>query len=151
MATTGTSTSADTSLRISRTYNAPREKVFAAWTEPQHLNRWFAPTDEFEVSADVDLRTGGKYRIEMKHSSGHVHTAIGEYREITPPERLIYTWGWLEDEIIRGTLVTIEFRDLGASTEVVLTHELFPDAEWRDKHNQGWTGCMARLDKVLAA
>lgn len=149
MATTGTS--ADTSLRISRTYNAPREKVFAAWTEPQHLNRWFAPTDEFEVSAEVDLREGGNYRIEMKHSSGRVHTAIGEYREITPPERLIYTWGWLEDEIIRGTLVTIEFRDLGASTEVVLTHELFPDAEWRDKHNQGWTGCMARLDKVLAA
>lgn len=148
MATTGTS--ADTSLRISRTYKAPREKVFAAWTEPQHLNRWFAPSDEFEVSADVDLRTGGKYRIAMKHSSGRVHTAIGEYREITPPEKLVYTWGWLEDEDLRDTLVTIEFRDLGASTEVVLTHELFPNADWRDKHNQGWSGCLGRLDKVLA-
>jgi len=148
MATPGVS--ADTALQVSRSYNAPREKVFAAWTQPQHLNRWFAPSDEFEVSAQVDLRVGGGYRIEMKHVSGRVHTAIGEFREIAPPAKLVYTWGWLEDEIIRDTLVTIEFRDLGTSTEVVLTHELFPDAEWRDKHQQGWTGCMARLDKVLA-
>ena len=146
MATPGTSTA--TTLQIARTFKAPQEKVFRAWTEPEQLSRWCAPSDEYETSAEVDLRQGGKYRIQMKHKNGNVHTAFGEYREVRRPEKLVYTWSW-EDGTVADTLVTVEFRDQGSSTEVILTHERFPNAELRDKHNQGWSGCMGRLEKLF--
>ena len=142
------SPAAETTLQIKRTFQAPREKVFRAWTEPEEMKRWCAPTEEYETRAEVDLRVGGKYRIEMKHPSGSVHTAIGEYREVEPPSKLVYTWSW-EDGTVEDTLVTVEFRDLGSATEVTLTHDLFPTDEWRDKHSQGWTGCLGRLEKRL--
>jgi len=66
------------------------------------------------------------------------------------PEKLVYTWAW-EDGSVTGTMVTVEFRDLGNETEVVLTHERFTDTEWRDKHNAGWNGCLVRLEKYLAS
>lgn len=138
------------SLQLKRTFKAPRQRVFQAWTEPQQMSRWSAPTDDFEVAAEVDLRVGGKYRIQMTHKGGNVHVAYGEYREIQPPEKLVYTWGW-EDGSVTDTLVTVEFRDLGNETEVVLTQERFANTEWRDKHNEGWTGCLARLEKLLAS
>ncbi len=144
------STSPTPSLQLKRTFKAPRQRVFQAWTKPEHLNRWSAPSDDFEVTAETDLRVGGKYRIQMKHVSGNVHVAVGEYLEIRPPEKLVYTWGW-EDGSVTDTLVTIEFRDLGKETEVVLTQERFPNTDWRDKHNEGWTGCLVRLEKLLAS
>jgi uncharacterized protein YndB with AHSA1/START domain len=112
------------------------------------LIQWSAPGDDFKTAADVDLRVGGKYRIQMNHPSGSIHTAVGEYHEVTPPERLVYTWAW-EDGFVEDTLVTVEFLDRGGATEVILTHERFPNAEARDKHNQGWTGCLGRLEKLL--
>jgi uncharacterized protein YndB with AHSA1/START domain len=70
------------SLQLKRTFKAPRQRVFEAWAEPRQLMRWSAPSDDFEVTAETDLRVGGKYRIEMKHVSGNIHVAVGEYREI---------------------------------------------------------------------
>ncbi len=142
------SISPDKALEIRRIFQAPREKVFRAWTEAEELNRWFGPTDEHTAKAEVDLRVGGKYRFELRHSSGAVHTAFGEYREILPPEKLVFTWSW-EDGSVENTLVTIDFLDTGSGTEIVLTHELFPSAEWRDKHNEGWSGCIGQLEKLL--
>lgn len=137
------------SLQLKRTFQAPRQRVFQAWTQPEQMRHWSAPTDEYEINAQIDLRVGGSYRIQMKHVSGRVSVAFGEYREVQPPEKLVYTWAW-EDGSVTDTLVTVEFRDLGKETEVVLTHERFVDAEWRDKHNQGWSGCLVRLEKHLA-
>lgn len=138
-----------TQLQITRTFAAPREKVFRAWTDPEIMKQWFAPSDEYEVEAELELTVGGKYRVKMKHSKG-VHIVGGEYREIKPPERLVFTWGW-EDGSVTETLVTVEFREIEAGTELVLTHERFTDASWRDKHQQGWTGCLGRLEKRMAA
>jgi uncharacterized protein YndB with AHSA1/START domain len=112
------------------------------------MKQWCAPSEEYETQAEIDLRVGGKYRIQMTHSSGSVHTAIGEYREVEAPAKLVYTWSW-EDGTVVDTLVTVEFHEQGEATEVVLTHDFFPNAEWRDKHNQGWTGCFGRLEKVF--
>jgi uncharacterized protein YndB with AHSA1/START domain len=112
------------------------------------MKHWSAPSDDFEVTAEADLRVGGKYRIQMKHKGGNVHVAFGEYREVKPPEKLVYTWAW-EDGSVTDTLVTVEFRDLGRETEVILTHERFTSTDWRDKHSEGWTGCLARLEKLV--
>lgn len=137
-------------LRINRTFAAPRDRVFAAWTEPRHLSRWFAPNDQFELNVDVDLRAGGSYRIEMNHQDGNRHVAFGEYQEITKPERLVFTWSW-ESGIATGTLVTVEFIDKGAETEVQLTHEKLPSTDVRGEHGKGWNGCLGRLETYLAA
>lgn len=142
-------TTAETTLRLTRTFPAPRERVFQAWTDPRELTQWFAPTDEYTTKVTaLELRVGGHYRIEMQHAKGNVHCVVGTYREVRPPGRLVYTWAW-EGKAMGETQVTVEFHDRGGSTEVVVTHELFPTAEDRDKHHQGWTGCLDRLTTVL--
>ena len=150
----GTPPTANTTLQIKKTYKASRETVFKAWTDPQTLKKWFGASDEYSTPvAEMDLRVGGKYRIQIKEPNGDTHTVVGTYREVRTPEKLVFTWAWeagtgCGDEPIE-TLVTLEFRENGPETEVMLTHELFPDTETRDKHNEGWTGCLARLTKVV--
>ena len=75
----------DTTLHITRTFAAPQEKVFQAWTDPKELTRWFKPSDDFStLPAEVDLRVGGQYRINMKAPDGSPHTVVGTYREVNP-------------------------------------------------------------------
>ncbi|MFQ5797101.1 MAG: SRPBCC domain-containing protein [Bacteroidota bacterium] len=143
----------ETSLQLKRTFAAPRERLFRAWTEPAALKKWFAPTDEYSMPiAQVDLRIGGNYRFGMKPPNTDVpHVAFGTFREIRVPEKLVFTWSWENpDSNIGETLVTVEFRDLGGSTEIILTHDLFPDEKSRDDHNKGWTGCLGRLAKLVS-
>lgn len=142
----------ETALRITRTFRASREKVFRAWTEPEALKRWFAPDDAFDTRVlHFDPRPGGRYRIDMRKDDVS-HIVAGEYREVNPPARLVFTWKW-ENHPERGTedtIVTLEFLDHGGSTELVLTHERFPDAAIRDDHNKGWTGCLDRLARYAS-
>ena len=138
-------------LRLERTFAAPRERVFRAWTDAAELSRWFAPTDEHTTKVlELEVRVGGRYRVEMHAPNGNVHTVTGTFREIRPPERLVFTWAW-EDKDMGETLVTLEFQDRGGTTILVLTHELFPTQELRDQHNQGWDGCLRRLAKLVTA
>lgn len=147
----------DTTLQIRRTFAAPREQVFNAWTDPKALIRWFAPSDDFSTpSVAVDLRVGGSYQIVMKAPAGEVHAVKGTYREIKIPEKLVFTWVWEEGgcggESIsedHPTVVTVEFHDRGSMTEVVLTHEFLPSLEAKEKHAEGWTGCLNRLQAKL--
>lgn len=144
------STKAETSLRLSRVIKADPETVFRAWTEPDQLKRWSCPEGSTVEDARVDLRVGGKYRIRMRGSEGQIHTAVGTYRQIEP-RRLVYTWEWEEeDQAIGETLVTVEFKDLGGETEVVVTHELFPSAEAKSGHEEGWTSCLDRLERMFS-
>ena len=143
-------TMTDTSLRLSRTIRADLATVFEAWTEPEHLNQWSAP-EGMAIEAEVDLKVGGRYRIRMKSPDGETFNAVGEYLEIDRPNRLVYTWGWEETGNNHyETRVTVEFLDHSGATEVVLTHELFPDAELAGKHNEGWTSCLTRLEGLFA-
>jgi uncharacterized protein YndB with AHSA1/START domain len=141
----------ETALRLSRSYPAPREEVFRAWTDPKALERWFAPDPEFVTRVPIlELCAGGRYRIEMS-KGGATHVAVGRYQEVRSPEKLVFTWVW-ESDPDRGTedtIVTVEFRDRGRSTEVVLTHERFPNAAVRDDHGKGWTGCLEMLATYL--
>lgn len=142
--------SPQTTLRLARTFAAPRQKVFRAWTDPEELKKWWGPPGYDTPSAEVDLRSGGKYRVGMrKLPDGPVFYLTGTYREVQPPERLVYTWRWEAEPEYGETLVTVEFHERGGSTEMLLTHELFPSEKMRDDHEQGWSRSFDKLEKIL--
>jgi uncharacterized protein YndB with AHSA1/START domain len=137
-------------LQMKRTFQAPRERVFRAWTDPVELARWFGPTDDHHALVrTLDLRVGGEYYLEIHHKGGNVHRVLGTYREIKSPEKIVFTWRWEGDPIETESLVTVEFRDMGVATEILLTHAQLPDGERRDRHEQGWTGGLNRLSNYL--
>ena len=143
-----TAIQAPPSLVISRTYPAPAERVFKAWTDANQLGQWFAPSDDCTTKANVDLRVGHEYRFAITHKGGNVHTILGTYRLIEPPRKLVYTWRW-ENGPAADTLVTVDFTPRGDATEVTITHEQFANTEDRVKHNEGWNGCLNRLQRTL--
>src|SRR2546423_15173898 len=93
-ATTAAGTQApQATLTLRRSFASPREKVFRAWTEPEHLRSWWGPPGYETIEADVDLRPGGAYRLAMRKApDGAPFFLTGTYREVLPPERLAYTW-----------------------------------------------------------
>lgn len=141
-----------TQLTIRRTIKVPRQKVFDAWTRPDQLKNWWRcnPSWSTEI-AEIDLRVGGKYRLGMRDpQKDQAYICFGEFKVIDEPERLVYTWSWEPPVMEVGeTLVTVEFRDNGDSTELVLTHERFPSAEATGEHNKGWLGCLDVLADVI--
>ncbi len=145
-----TKTGQETTVQIKRDFRAPREKVYKAWTRPEELSRWFAPNSEYETIIEkLDVKEGGKYRIIMKHPDATYHLT-GEYLQVQPDEKLVYTWLW-EDEMqpSETSRVTVEFYDHGDSTEVILTHEKLTTEEQRQKHTHGWNACLDRLPAIL--
>ncbi len=138
------------SLSIVRKLDAAPGKVWRAITEPEMLKRWMAPSDDFKIPVvEAELRVGGRYHIIMNAPDGQVHDVSGVYREIVPNKKLVYTWAW-KSTPERESVVTIELRPTGGGTELTLKHEQFADAEARDRHQQGWMGCLARLEKAVA-
>jgi uncharacterized protein YndB with AHSA1/START domain len=139
-----------TSLQIRRVYKAPVAAVYAAWTQPEEMKHWMGPSDAFgEAEVTMDVRVGGRYRIVMRSPDGETHRVGGVYREVVPNSKLVYTWAW-ESTPERESLVTLEFVPSSAGTELVLTHQRFADLQARDKHNEGWIGCLNRLERHLS-
>jgi len=137
-------TNARAVLTLRRVFNAPIESVFAAWTKAEVLARWFGPVGFTVTASDIDLRKGGAYLIALRSPEGAAIKHFGEYVEVTPPERLVFTWQ-LENQACGGsnnqyaeTLVSIDFNRAGESTEVRLTHEHLPSKEAYDGHEFGW-------------
>ena len=83
------------SLQVKRHLDASPKQVYRAWTDPEQLARWFAPSPDFGVVIhELDPRAGGGYHIEMRAPDGASHVAVGEYRELEAPRRLAFTWRW---------------------------------------------------------
>ena len=144
------STHTETAVRMSRVIKASPAKVFEAWTSPELMKKWAAPEGVAVVNAVVDLRVGGRYHIHMKDPEGKEYNAVGEYSEIDPPRKLQYTWQWQEPENDVGiTSVTVEFNDMGDTTEISLVHDRFPNAEAAGGHNEGWVSCLNRLEQMF--
>jgi uncharacterized protein YndB with AHSA1/START domain len=139
-------------LEIRRFYSVPRERVFRAWTDPNALRRWFgvSPAHATPVS-EVDLRVGGRYRIGMQGPDDpQPQVASGEYREVSPPARLVFTWRWETPDPNEPTmLVSLDFHDRQGQTELVLVHERFLSDAQRDVHAAGWQGCLDNLALAL--
>lgn len=136
------------SLTINRRLKAPPDKVFAAWTDPQMLKRWFAPGDVEPVLVECDPRPGGRYRIVMRSPDGEDHDVSGVYREVVANERLVFTWAWRSTPE-RQSLVTVAVKPDGEGTLLTLTHERFFDEAARDRHRTGWTGALDKLEQYF--
>ncbi len=142
---TQTSTQTETSLSIRRTIKAPRQKVFDAWTQPQHIRNWWRCDPSWStVVAEIDLRVGGRYRFGMRDpAKDHDHVVSGEFIEVDAPNRLVYTWAWEEPTEHPGqSRVTVEFIENGNTTDLLVTHDGFPELSYTEAHNQGWQACL---------
>lgn len=132
-------------FEIERTFRAPIEKVFAAWTSPQALMTWFAPTEP-ATDATVDLRIGGAWSITFPNPTGGVARVVGTYRKIVPPRRLVFTWrfeSWRASH--EDSIVTVELTPTANGTTLRLVHERLPDADAAARHEQGWSAGLAKF------
>ncbi|WP_193368168.1 SRPBCC domain-containing protein [Pelagibius marinus] len=147
-------TPSDTELVIARSFGAPPELVFAAWTEPRHVKRWWGPHGFVTTLCEIDLRVGGAFRIEMRGPDGTIYPIDGTYREITRPSRLVY------DEIFGclgrpdlSSVVTVSFTRIAAGTDVTV-HTACMSREHRDGLievgvERGWSETFERLSGYL--
>lgn len=141
-------------LRIERVLPAPPAAVFAAWTDRAHVAEWMCPvapsTESVKpVAASLDLRVGGSFAITMEHE-GEVFTHRGEYVEIEPPHRLVFTWRIPLPVGELATLVTLNLSAWGEDeTEMELIHERLPNEDMVDGHEVGWAAIADRLSRHL--
>lgn len=137
-------------LTLERRFKAPREKVYAAWTDPAQLAQWFGRQNEARVAAEIDLRVGGRYIIRIEPKSGDGYHVSGLYREIAPNRKLVFTWAW-GGTPDRVSLVTVTFRADGAETVMTLQHGQFFDEDARNRHETGWKQGLEKLAALLAS
>jgi uncharacterized protein YndB with AHSA1/START domain len=137
-------------VRIERTYAAPAEAVFDAWTSPEVMRRWFhCEADWSTPVAEVDLRVGGTVRIAMRRPDGTEARARGELITIDRPHRLVMTWTF-DDEPSNQQLIELSFSESGGSTTVVMINSGISTDRRRDAQDHGWRGCLDQLDRALA-
>ena len=142
---------AEGEVRVSRTFQASRQRVYRAWTDPELLIRWFVDDDAEMQIRELDLRVGGRWRFEGT-MAGKPWTLEGMFQEVRPPERLVYTWKWsggMGFDSPGDTTVIVDFRERGKGTEVTVTQEGFPSALTREGHYKGWIGCLDRLGGLV--
>jgi uncharacterized protein YndB with AHSA1/START domain len=138
-------------LRIERTFEAPAQAVFDAWTSEEVMRRWFYGQPGWETPfAEVDLRVGGTVRVVMRDPEKDVeHGGGGQYTEIDPPNRLAFTWTWDDED--RQTLIEVDFEEAAGATTVRFTHSALRDEDSVRSHQEGWTTCFDNLKRVLEA
>jgi uncharacterized protein YndB with AHSA1/START domain len=135
-------------LVVTRTFNGPARIVFEAWTKPELFKRWWAPKSMGMslLSCEMDVRVGGKYRLEFEHEA---MAFFGTYLEVTPPSRLVWT---NEEGGEGGPVTTVTFEEKGGKTLLVM-HELYPSKEALDAAGTGAADAMvetfAQLDELL--
>lgn len=140
-------------LVLTRIFDAPRELVWKAWTEPERMARWFGPRGFTSSSVKADFRPGGAYCFHMRSPEGTDHWQQGIYHEIVEPERLVSTFAWADAEgkpTRPETVLTVSFAELGGKTKLTLHQAIFESFTARDQHNEGWTSSLDRLAEYLA-
>jgi uncharacterized protein YndB with AHSA1/START domain len=137
-------------VRIKRTFAAPPEEVFDAWTSPEVMRRWFHPAPDWDTpEAEVDLRVGGKVRVVMRRPDGTEAEAQGEYTLIERPHRLLMTWTF-DDDPSNEQLIELSFSESEGSTTVLMVNSGISSDERRDAQDWGWHGCFDELERLLA-
>ena len=133
-------------LAVRRRVGASPDRVFAAWTDPAQIVRWWGPPGVTCPAAEVDLRVGGRYRLANRLPDGNVLWITGVYEAIDRPRRLVYSWAHepVGDDT-EWTRVSVDFAACDIGTEVVVVHERFLTEAARDVHADGWAGCLDRL------
>ena len=136
-------------LEIVRRIDGGLADLWRAWTDADLLARWFAPGPMRAEVLELDAREGGRYRIRMHDPDGGTHTVGGRFRAVEPERRLVMSWAWEGDEDGEST-VTVTLQPHADGTELRIVHEGLPDEDTAAKHNEGWNGCLAKLDGVVA-
>jgi uncharacterized protein YndB with AHSA1/START domain len=137
-------------VRIERTFDAPAEDVFDAWTSPEVMRRWFHCEPDWETpGAEVDLRIGGRIRVLMRKPDGTEAAGQGEFTLIDRPHRLVMTWTF-DDDPTNEQLLDISFSESGGSTTVLLINSGISTDKRRDAQDWGWRGCLDELKQELA-
>lgn len=146
-------TAEDRTLVIERVFKAPPEKVFKAWTDPAILVKWWGPEGYSTPEQKMDVRAGGAWRTVMVSDKGKSHTVSGEYREISPPSRLVMTWGWEQPDGSRGheTVVELSFEAAPGGTRLKLVQRVFANVEQRNSHSMGWNSSFNDLERLFSA
>lgn len=141
------------SLEIKRLIKAPRDRVYAAWTDPAQLKQWFGPENVRTDELVADVRVGGKYRWDLTTPEGEKMTCQGEYRELEPGRKFAFTWQWQDDEDWKDhtSIVTVELCDRDGGTEICLTHKQLPNEESCKGHTRGWNSAVDKVEKFLVA
>ncbi len=146
-------------LRMTRTFDATPERVFAAWTDPDQFGAWFGPTGMKTIECRLDARVGGAWRLMgegrdvpgRQQGGGPVRpTVSGKYLEVEPPGRLVFTWAWHEKDDFaspRGqeSVVTVLFNAVGERTEMIFTQAVLKDEDSLAAHRRGWTESFDKL------
>lgn len=139
------------SLELKKTIKAPLEVVYKAWIEPEQMQKWFGCDQCRGLKIAQDFRVGGQYRVDMHLANDTIMTVFGEYKEIIPNKKIVYSWSNNFPEIpADNTEVTVEFSFNGESTEVYLKHVNFQFEESATSHTSGWSFALDKLSKVFA-
>lgn len=155
--------SGDRTLVITRIFNAPRALVWKAWTEPEHLKKWWGPKNFIAPTIKIDLRVGGKYLWCMRNEDGQEYWTTGVYREIVPPEKLVYTDNFSDasgnkvDPSYYGmtgdwaseNVVTVTFEEVDGKTKMTVRHQGLPAGEMIDGASVGWNESFDKLEASL--
>jgi uncharacterized protein YndB with AHSA1/START domain len=137
-------------VRLRRTFAAPAEDVFDAWTSPEVMRRWLHPAPDWETpAADVDLRVGGEIRVLMRKPDGTEARAQGEFTLIDRPHRLVMTWAF-DDDPSNEQLIELSFSESEGATTVELVNSRISTAGRRDAQDWGWRGCLDQLERALS-
>jgi len=139
-------------LEIKRFINAPRNRVYAAWTDVEQLKQWFGPEKVRTRDIIADARVGGKYQWDLVDPEGEEMTVFGEYRELVPGRKIVFTWKFEDDEDWKNhtSVVTVELSDHDGGTELRLIHEQLPREQSRNGHNDGWNSALDKLEKFVS-
>jgi uncharacterized protein YndB with AHSA1/START domain len=151
MATINAKPPVERELVITRVFDAPRELVFRMWTDPKHMARWWGPRAHPAVSVELEAKPGGRWRHCLRSvETGDDLWHNGVFREVVPPERLVFTFVW-EADGERGieNVVTITFAEQNGKTLMTFRQTPFQSDAERDGHRGGWTSAFDRLDEHL--
>ena len=143
----------DRELVFTRVFDAPRQRVFDAWTKPEHLVRWYGCHSSSLIVCEVDLRVGGTYCFVARMTDGTEHALSGVYRDIAPPECLVFTQRF-NDDPDKEALVELQFVERNGKTAMTMT-ALYRSAEDRQAVldigvARGMAETFERLDALLA-
>ena len=150
-------------ITITRVFDAPRDIVWKAWTDPEYYKRWWGPKNFTAPVSKIDLRVGGKYLSCMRGPDGKDYWSTGVYREIVPMERLVVTDSFADEkgnivpashygmagEFPLELLVTVTLEDLAGKTKMTVKHEGIPAGMMRELTETGWNESFDKLADLI--
>ncbi len=141
-------------LTIVREFQAPPELVFRAWTESEMISQWLSPADFVSTFVDFDVRVGGRLRAGIRSSDGDVYIMTGNFVEIDPPHRLVFTHTW-EEELHAAhdpatiTTITITLRPTERGTEMTFVQSGFVKPDSSQSHSEGWSEALDKMEQLF--